>query len=50
MQQFQAQKKLLKVFLIIRLELMRKVLRIFRKVNQDEGEKPRGIQNKVENK
>lgn len=50
MQQFQVQKKFSKVFLIIRLELMRKALRIFRKVSQDKGEKPRGVQNKVENK
>lgn len=40
----------LKGFLVIRLKEMRKDLRIFSKVSQDEGKKPRDIQDKAENK
>lgn len=48
MQQFQAQKRLLKGFLVVRLKAMRKGLRIFSKVSQDERKKPRDIQDEAE--
>lgn len=50
MQQFQVQKRLLEGFLVVKLKEIRKSLRIFCKVSQDEGKKPRGIQDKTENK
>lgn len=48
--QFQAQKKLLKGFLVLRLKEMRKGLTTFSKVSQDEGKKPSSVKDKAEKK